>query len=308
MVEQQFGRIDPKVDRILVQVEQLTSRQTTQVGLTGTAEYPPERRFVVDEGTFAVGTIALTAAAHQVIDAFIRQVPGIQERHVVVVGHTDSTGSQEGNYRLGQRRAAAVAQYLLAAHGFAPAQIWTTSAGATQPVTDNTTEEGRQRNRRVEILVYQDQAKLAHEMRRQQSPRKLNGDQREQLLHMLRDDPKVAMTVVSASGDGESYTFAEELDTLFNIAGWPTRGVSQQTVAGIPPGLTFVTRSGDGPMYARAIRLQDTLHAMGIAAHSRAVESMPQGSLMLLVGPKRGVVINHKAALRLAPNAASSVP
>lgn len=286
VVEQQFGRIDPKVDRILVQIEQLTSRQTTSATPVGSAEYPPERRFVVDEGTFAMGTASLTPATRQAIDAFIHQVPGIQERQVVVVGHTDSTGSQEANYRVGQRRAAAVAQHLLGAHGLEPVRIWATSAGDSQPIADNATEEGRQRNRRVEILVYRDPAKLASEIRHQQLPRKLAEDQREQLLQTLREDPKVPLSVVSVFGDGESYAFAEELDMLFNIAGWPTRGVSQHTVAGLPPGLTFVTSSGDGPMHTRAVRLQDTLHAMGIAAHSRALESVPQGSLMLLVGPK----------------------
>jgi hypothetical protein len=73
---------------------------------------------------------------------------------------------------------------------------------------------------------------------------------------------------------------------LFDIAGWPTRGVSQQTVSRVPPGLTFVTNSGDAAVSARAARLQDSLHAMGIAAQSSSLESMPQGSLMLVVGPK----------------------
>jgi hypothetical protein len=47
-----------------------------------------------------------------------------------------------------------------------------------------------------------------------------------------------------------------------------------------------VTKRGDAAMFARAGRLQDTLHEMGIATQSRAVESMPQGSLMLIVGPQ----------------------
>jgi hypothetical protein len=241
---------------------------------------------VVDEGTFAAGTTELSPVARQAIDTFIRQVPGIQERQVVVVGHTDSSGSREGNLRLGQRRAAAVAQHLLGAHGFDPVRVWATSAADSQPVADNTTEEGRQRNRRVELLIYREPAKLVREIRHQPSSRKLTGDQREQLLQTLREDPKVPLTVVSVARDSESYAFAEELDTLFNTAGWPTRGVSQQTVTGIPPGLTFVMGSGDGTVSSRAARVQDTIHAMGIVSQSRALDSMPHGLLMLLVGPK----------------------
>ena len=78
----------------------------------------------------------------------------------------------------------------------------------------------------------------------------------------------------------------ENIGMLFDVAGWPTRGVSQQTVSGVPPGLTFVSKSGDAAVSARAARLRDTLHAMGIAAQSSALESMPQGVLTLVVGPK----------------------
>jgi outer membrane protein OmpA-like peptidoglycan-associated protein len=279
LVEQHFERLDPKLDRILAQTEQLASRQVDP------PEPPTDGRFEVD-AIFAAGTTALTPAARQSIDAFIRQVPRVQERQVVVVGHTDRSGSEEANYRLGQQRAAAVAHYLLDEHGFDPVRVRVASAGDTRPVADNATAEGRQRNRRVEILVYRDQAQLPAETRQRREPRRLTEDQRAELLRTLREDPKVPLTVVSISGDNESYAFAEELDALFDIAGWPTRGVSQQNVGGVPPGLTFVTNSGDAAVSARAARLQDSLHAMGIAARSSALESMPQGSLMLVVGPK----------------------
>jgi hypothetical protein len=117
-------------------------------------------------------------------------------------------------------------------------------------------------------------------------PRRLTEDQRERLLQTLREEPKIPLAVISIAGDNESHAFAQKLDMLFDIAGWPTRGVSQQSVSGVPPGLTLVTKSGDVPVYARAARLQDTLHAMGIAAQSSALESMPHGLLMLVVGPK----------------------
>jgi hypothetical protein len=123
------------------------------------------------------------------------------------------------------------------------------------------------------------------ETRQRGEPRRLTEDQREQLLRMLRKDLKVPLAVVSISGDNESYAFARNLDMIFDIAGWPTRGVSQQTVSGVPPGLTFVSKSGDAAVSARAARLQDVLHAVGITAQSSALESMPQGVLTLVVGP-----------------------
>ena len=278
LVEQQFGRLDPKLDRILAQTEQLASRQIEP------AEHAHDGRLVVD-ANFAAGTKALSSVARQTIDDFIRQVPRVQDRQIVVVGHTDRTGSEEFNYRLGQQRAAAVAHYLLDEYGLDPVRVRVTSAGDTRPVADNTTAEGRRQNRRVEILIYPEQAQAATEVRQRLPSRKLTGDQRTQLLQTLREDPKVPLAVVSISGDNESQAFAEELDALFGSAGWPTRGVSQQTVSGVPPGLTFVTKSGDAPVVAQAARLQDALHAMGIVAQSSALDSMPPGILMLVVGP-----------------------
>jgi len=121
--------------------------------------------------------------------------------------------------------------------------------------------------------------------RQRREPRELTENQRAQLLQTLREDPKVPLMVVSLSGDNESYAFAQKLDMLFDIAGWTTQGVSQQTVSGVPPGLTFVTKSGDATVVAQTARLQGALHAMGIMAQSSALESMPQGLLMLVVGP-----------------------
>ena len=124
------------------------------------------------------------------------------------------------------------------------------------------------------------------ETRQRQEPRDLTEGQREQLLHALREDPKVPLTVVAISGDNESYAFAKRLGMVFDIAGWPTRGVSRETASGVPPGLTVVAKSGDAAVFAQAARLQDALHAVGIAAQSSALESMPEGVLMLVVGPQ----------------------
>lgn len=72
---------------------------------------------------------------------------------VLVVGHTDSTGADDYNLRLSQRRAQSAADYLMA-QGLPPQRITTQGLGETEPIADNTTEVGRQRNRRVEIAIF----------------------------------------------------------------------------------------------------------------------------------------------------------
>jgi outer membrane protein OmpA-like peptidoglycan-associated protein len=66
-------------------------------------------------------------------------------------GHTDSVGSFEYNYKLADRRAKAVKEYLVA-QGISPNRLVTSSRGEADPAAPNSTAEGRARNRRVEML------------------------------------------------------------------------------------------------------------------------------------------------------------
>ena len=69
-----------------------------------------------------------------------------------VYGHTDSTGSDAFNQALSERRAKAVADYLIA-RNVDRRRIMTQGFGETQPIADNGTEAGRAQNRRVEIKI-----------------------------------------------------------------------------------------------------------------------------------------------------------
>jgi outer membrane protein OmpA-like peptidoglycan-associated protein len=75
--------------------------------------------------------------------------PGLK---VTVEGHTDSVGSDEFNQRLSEQRANSVRQYLVDS-GFPSDLISSRGFGKTRPVADNSTADGRQRNRRVEMIV-----------------------------------------------------------------------------------------------------------------------------------------------------------
>ena len=69
---------------------------------------------------------------------------------IEIAGHTDSMGSEEYNEGLSQRRAQAVADYLIA-NGANAANLSVKGYGESQPVADNSTEAGRAMNRRVEL-------------------------------------------------------------------------------------------------------------------------------------------------------------
>jgi len=83
-----------------------------------------------------------------IADSLRKDVPDVV---VFIAGYTDSIGSSEYNLKLGMRRAHSVAA-LLVSLGIARAQVYTVSFGKEVPIADNSTEEGRAKNRRVEFL------------------------------------------------------------------------------------------------------------------------------------------------------------
>ena len=76
---------------------------------------------------------------------------------LLIVGHTDATGSDSYNQALSDRRARATALYL-ASQGVTADRLQTVGRGETEPVAPNDTETGMQKNRRVEVAIYASEA------------------------------------------------------------------------------------------------------------------------------------------------------
>ena len=102
--------------------------------------------------TFATNSSDLRPAFFEVLNSVGKVMKEFDQTVVEVAGHTDSTGSEEYNQGLSERRASSVSQYLVA-RGISDQRLITVGMGELRPVADNTTEAGRQANRRVEITV-----------------------------------------------------------------------------------------------------------------------------------------------------------
>jgi OOP family OmpA-OmpF porin len=100
--------------------------------------------------TFATGSAQLTGDSRTVLDIVAESLRGNPDVRVEVGGHTDNTGSSVVNTRLSQARAGAVRDYLLS-RGVAADRMTARGYGPENPVADNGTAAGRQRNRRVEL-------------------------------------------------------------------------------------------------------------------------------------------------------------
>lgn len=87
-----------------------------------------------------------------------------QEQRILLIGHTDDVGSSEANAKLSEARAKAVGEVFRTA-GVNANRLFFQGAGETFPIADNRTEDGRAKNRRVEIVDMESEAALAHYLR-----------------------------------------------------------------------------------------------------------------------------------------------
>ena len=101
---------------------------------------------------FATNQSDLTPAAKSQLDALMSRLQGADVASIKVVGHTDNVGTDAYNQALSERRANSVADYLLS-KGVAPNKVSSEGKGESEPVAENDTEEGRAKNRRVDLHI-----------------------------------------------------------------------------------------------------------------------------------------------------------
>lgn len=103
---------------------------------------------------FDTGKAVLSRGAKADLCATATQADGINNALMLVVGYTDSVGSEEYNQMLSERRAAAVINYLQQACRWKPYRMLTpTGMAESDPLADNETPEGRAQNRRVSVNI-----------------------------------------------------------------------------------------------------------------------------------------------------------
>ena len=104
---------------------------------------------------FDTGQSTLKPGGLRAVERLVAFLNDYPQRTVLVEGFTDEVGSEESNLRLSERRAAAV-QAALLERGVTPDRVRTRGYGEAYPVASNAAASGRQQNRRVEVVISDD--------------------------------------------------------------------------------------------------------------------------------------------------------
>lgn len=123
----------------------------TYTGSTYTQTQPVQVASISGDVAFDVDSAVIKGSFYATLDRIGEEIQTrASTARYTIVGHTDSTASNEYNQELSERRARAVASYLIS-KGVASAQLSILGLGETRPVASNSTEAGKAQNRRVEI-------------------------------------------------------------------------------------------------------------------------------------------------------------
>jgi outer membrane protein OmpA-like peptidoglycan-associated protein len=102
---------------------------------------------------FDVGKATLTTD----LKTSLAKIAGIltiyKDANVLVEGHTDNVGGEDYNQKLSEKRAQNVMAFMVNPGGIAQARLSSQGHGFSKPIADNATKEGRQKNRRVDLVV-----------------------------------------------------------------------------------------------------------------------------------------------------------
>ncbi len=156
----------PAGDTYVITVRSLTD--TTKYGLIeipalGPGEYYSEpfkvnvkfqlaKSYTLDNVHFDFGKATLRPESFPELEELINYLKNKDNIRIEIAGHTDNVGKDADNLKLSQQRAETIRSYLLK-KGIKPGRVVAKGYGASQPVADNSTEEGRQLNRRTEVRI-----------------------------------------------------------------------------------------------------------------------------------------------------------
>ena len=110
-------------------------------------------RYVVGDINFNSGSHSLTPKGNELLQKLYLDIQSLEYSEILIIGYTDNIGESESNLLLSKQRASRVA-LTLRSKGIDLNKLKYFGKGDSQPIMSNDTEDGRKKNRRVEIIIY----------------------------------------------------------------------------------------------------------------------------------------------------------
>ena len=168
-----------------------------------------DKAIISDKGQFKTKSAELSDDAREFY-TLLAQTYKEKDKKILIVGHTDDTGDETFNQSLSQRRAKVVAQ-IFAKNGVDIKNIYYQGAGSTKPKADNNTAQGREQNRRVEIVELDNTADVS-----------LYASAATQNSHYLRKNQKSAQKIAQKQPSPKTQTKQTQTKIESQIAQTPT--------------------------------------------------------------------------------------
>lgn len=156
----------PAGDRYVISVKSLTD--TSKYGLidipalgpdqyftdpfTVAVRFEAARSYTLNNVHFDVNKATLRPDSFKELDELVAYLKNKEQVRIEIGGHTDNSGKDDSNLKLSQQRATTIRNYLLK-KGITGGRVEAKGYGASQPVADNDSPEGRQLNRRTEVRI-----------------------------------------------------------------------------------------------------------------------------------------------------------
>jgi len=115
-------------------------------------EFDPPKTFVLENVEFDFGKSLLRPSSYPALDDLSDYLKRKPNERIEIGGHTDNVGSDAKNLILSLERAKSIVEYLIS-KGIGNDRLVAKGYGAEEPIEENTTEEGRQKNRRTEVKI-----------------------------------------------------------------------------------------------------------------------------------------------------------
>jgi peptidoglycan-associated lipoprotein len=152
-LQQRQQATEQRLDEVSKEAREALQR-AQEAGVLARGQVVFEQSFTEDRVRFRTGSANLTSDAEAALNEFAQRIKDLDRPvYIEIQGHTDNTGGEAMNMRLGERRAEAVRRYLNQRQGLPLVRMSTISYGETSPVAANSNRDGRAQNRRVVLVV-----------------------------------------------------------------------------------------------------------------------------------------------------------